>query len=188
MHLLVALLLGATHLPGEARSVSASAPPAQAVPEREAFHRALRAIEEEDSSPLGRLRVLYHRAVLDSDELTRAERSLARLEPGERSSPLLLAYEGALEVLRAAHGWWPLRHLRPGIGVLDRAVETAPSDPEVRYLRLVSEVHLPVAFRRDDVVRRDLAVLRDLLRDRHSLSPSMEKLIAAFVAAEVGRL
>src|SRR5690606_12536281 len=79
---------------------------------------------------------------------------------------LLLAYEGALELLRAKHGSWPptrWKAARRGLRQLDAAVAAAPAHPEVRYLRLISCYYLPGIFGRGDSVREDFNALAALL-------------------------
>jgi hypothetical protein len=150
--------------------------------------RLLRSLEEEDPTPMGRLRVLYHRAVLDEAGIVEADRTLSELharEPeGMSVPPVLEAYAGALDVLRSRYGRWPpgrIRDLRSGMGRLDDAVERDPDDLEIRYLRLASESHLPGIFRRDEVVRADRRVLRRLRGTDASMPPSMVALIEAFL-------
>jgi 15-cis-phytoene synthase len=132
------------------------------------------AVEEEPLVEQGRLRV----------------EALRRELPGyaERHAALLLAYEGAFVMLQAKHGSWPharLRAVRRGLARLDHAVELAPADAEVRYLRLVNTHYLPGIFGRRADARADMRVLARLLPDaRPSLPPDMYRTMAAFVDAQ----
>jgi hypothetical protein len=137
--------------------------------------RRLAACEGAAPSPeleLQRLRSLYILALADEDRIEPARDQAAALigRAGERGDAddlaLSRAYDGALTVLRAKHGFWPLgrvNHLRSGLRVLDREVEARPDHLEIRYLRLVSTAFLPEFFGRGDSARRDLEVVARLL-------------------------
>lgn len=120
---------------------------------------------------LERVRALYFVAVKQERRLEPARTALADLArdyPGMAAAhaPLLLAYQGALEMLRAKHGSWPPSRwsaARRGLRQLDAAVAAAPADPEVRYLRLISCYYLPGIFGRGDSVREDFRALAALL-------------------------
>jgi phytoene synthase len=76
------------------------------------------------------------------------------------------AYRGALELLEARYGTWPpgrLKHARAGFALLDDAVNAAPQNLEVRYLRLMSYYYLPGFFGKREEVRADLDAVRALL-------------------------
>jgi len=167
-------------------------------PPREAIERALHDLGPSPDDAFDALRRAYHLSVQDPDHLVVAQAALdgvassavgsgeptpsGRSQLAEAAEPLLMAYRGALEVVRARHARWPmtrLAHLRAGTADLDRAVAVAPSHMEVRYLRLVSETHLPWPFRRDAIVAGDREVLRRALADGvHGLSPEMASFVA----------
>jgi hypothetical protein len=147
------------------------------------------------SMPLDSLRHLFHAAVDDGAHLESAIRLQARLEAeavahGPDFRTVLGAYGGALELLRAREARWPWRrlsHLRTGLDALDEAVSRAPHELEVRYLRVAGELHLPGIFRRDEVVRGDIATLRGQLEiDRHDLPLGLERLVRGFLEAAPG--
>ena len=130
------------------------------------------ALAPEDSLlQLERVRALYFVAVEQERRLEPARTALAQLRAdytgmAAAQAPLLLAYEGALELLRAKHGTWPLARwqaTRRGLRQLDAAVAAAPAHPEVRYLRLISCYYLPGIFGRGDSVREDFDALATLL-------------------------
>jgi hypothetical protein len=152
---------------------------------------ALGSVATPASSRIARLRLLHQRAIDDEHAMARAEALLDTLAGEAGAAPLLTAYRGAFRLLRAKHGSWPparLRDARAGLRLLDHAVRNAPSDLEVRYLRLVNDYHLPGIFRRADVVRADFAAAALLLPERaRQHDPQVVGALAQFVLAR-GRL
>lgn len=161
-------------------------------PPHEAIEKALYGLGHAPDDPFDALRHAYHMSVHDRDHLVAAQEALDGLGTGGGSGrsgaaaggsafgeagALVMAYRGALDVVRARHARWPLSrlsHLRAGAADLDHAVSADPSHLEVRYLRLVSEAHLPWPFRRDAIVAGDREVIRRALAgDAHGLSPEM---------------
>jgi phytoene synthase len=148
-----------------------------------------------ESAALGldRARALYFVGV---DDETAAGEGLAQVELlrglGEVPEPLLNAYQGAFETLRAKHAFWPvtkLRRVRAGLALLDRAAAAAPDLAEIRYLRLMGGFYLPSLFGRRDVVEEDLEALERLLlegrrdppRGLHTLPPELHRVIVDFL-------
>lgn len=143
-----------------------------------------------------RLRLLYFLGVDREENLARVDEEALRVEALGGSSdpslkPLAAAYRGAAEVLRARHAVWPgtkNRHLRAGLAELDRLVAEHPSDPEIRYLRLVSTAYLPFIFGRREGVRDDAAALAELLLGERTAFPPPVLVAMTGVLLEAGRL
>ncbi len=130
-----------------------------------------------DAVELQRLRSLYILAISYEEELERAEVEAARLaRTMDGPAPALVrSYQGALTVLRAKHGFWPvarMRDLRAGLAELDRQVGAHPDHLEVRYLRLVSTAFLPSLLGRNADVRADLDAVARLLPTQVGQLPS----------------
>jgi hypothetical protein len=141
---------------------------AKGLAELDRAENALRA--HPDSLPLrfDRLRILYVLGIKDEAHLDSAEADWRTLSRAGRpqDGALLLAYAGALQVGRAKHGFdfrrkW--ERLKSGLPLLDSAVSLAPDQPEVRYLRLVSNYYLPFFMGRRAKVKEDFTVLARLL-------------------------
>lgn len=82
------------------------------------------------------------------------------------AGPVMHAYLGSALVLESsgAHAPWTKGRLaKEGLEFLDRAVESAPDNWEVRFLRAASTYHLPRVFRRRDQCREDLKRLNSNL-------------------------
>ena len=141
-----------------------------------------------DSMPLrfDRLRILYVLGIKDASHLDAAEadwNALARAGR-QQDGPLLIAYQGALRVARAKHGYdFPRKwdRLKSGLPLLDSAVALAPDHPEVRYLRLVSNYYLPFFMGRRARVKEDFAVLARLLPAARSYPDRWLRNVGRFV-------
>ena len=104
------------------------------------------------------VRLHFYRALeRDADALRDCERLTAGADD---AAPLLLAYRGACEMLRAATAplpWDKGKHAKLGLGMLDRSVAAAPDDLEVRFVRGMTSYHLPAFFGRARVAAEDLS-------------------------------
>jgi hypothetical protein len=91
-----------------------------------------------------------------------AHAALTRLEEAYPGDPLAKAYHGSLQLLDAAHSWavWNLhQQCAEGLNLLDAAVNDAPGDPEVRFLRAATDWHLPAFYHRRAQAESDFAWL-----------------------------
>jgi hypothetical protein len=161
----------------------------KSLPDSGILEELLGSLDDRESPRMDEIRRLYHLAVEDMSRLPELE-DLVGPSDGSgtewSSDPtLIMAYRGALDVVRARHARWPLTRLsmvRSGLSRLDEAVSEDPSSTEIRYLRLASQVHLPRLLRRDEVLDRDLAlVMQALASDRHGLTPGMDRIVAGFL-------
>ncbi len=159
----------------------------QELPDRDRLEAMARSIEQEDDSELAVVRAVYHEAVHDSERIDEGSVALQRLRGGEHAvDPAeLLAYEGAFEALRGRHARWPgskLSHLQESRRLLDRAVGDRPDSAEIRYLRFMTEHHVPSLLQRREVHREDGSVLIELLAvGNHALPAPMEQAITTFL-------
>jgi hypothetical protein len=136
-----------------------------------------------------RLRAMYFLSVEDRSWVVKATDLLETLEetlpPQAPQGIILEAYRGALETVRAKHARWPptkLRHLREGVGTLDRLVADEPGNLEVRYLRLVSCYYLPFFLKREESVQEDFRVLvSNLPHHPEAFSPPVYRGVVQFV-------
>ena len=185
--LLLAVLLAGTALRGQAG-------PVHTAPRHPASTPAAAASPVAGSAALDRVRALFFAAVDDGAAIDDGFAALAEARSGALAErppdALLLAYDGALTMLRAKHGTWPpsrLRAVRDGLERLDAAVALAPSDVEVLYLRLVNTHYLPGFFGRRDTARADLRAVRVLLPHAPPTLPAaLRDAIAGFVQDHAG--
>ena len=144
---------------------------------------------------LDRLRVLFVLGVKKEAYLESADAEMLRMERFYLGNPdgtnLLMAYRGAVRVVRAKHGLNPnrkMKNLKAGLPLLDAAVAASPEQPEVRYLRLMSSYYLPFFVGRKPQVKEDFAALARLLPERaREYPPKWFLSVSDFVLAN-GRL
>jgi tetratricopeptide (TPR) repeat protein len=109
------------------------------------------------------------------------------LEASSRQNPdnfLLLAYLGSSYTLAsrdAFPGPSKLNYLKDGLKTMDRAVEAAPDQPAVRFIRAINNFHLPSFVNRRDNARKDFQILvSQLEKGDHGLSDSTRQAIFYF--------
>ncbi|MEO6098061.1 MAG: hypothetical protein ABIW76_21325 [Fibrobacteria bacterium] len=197
---MAAFLVGTTGVPLAAAADAETAPQER----KDVFKQGLRELAAADaesarypdSLPLhfNRLRILYVLGVKEERFLREGEQTQAWLESrakDEASTQLLLAYRGALRVARAKHGFnlnrkW--ENLKAGIPLLDSAVAQSPRQPELRYLRLVSNYYLPFFLGRKGKVGEDFTALARLLPESAGDYPPKWFLNVAGFVLEKGKL
>lgn len=193
-------------LAGSFGASQAAEPEAETAPQerKDVFKQGLRELAAADAALAGhpdsldlhfnRLRILYVLGVKEERFLRVGEQEeawLASRAKDEPSSHLLLAYRGALRVARAKHGFnlnrkW--ENLKAGIPLLDSAVALSPRQPELRYLRLVSNYYLPFFLGRKAKVGEDFAALAGLLPGAAGEYPPKWFLSVAGFVLEKGKL
>ncbi len=75
---------------------------------------------------------------------------------------LAKVYLGSAHTLRSAETFWgpkKLEYLKKGGALMDEAVDAAPNDPRVRFIRAVNAYKVPKHFKRRPVALSDFATL-----------------------------
>jgi hypothetical protein len=183
LHAALGSALGAALALSMGAAPARASEPAEPVPQARAdvFQQGLQELATADAAlarrpdslalRFNRMRILYVLGVKEKRYLADAEKEeawLASRARDERSARLLLGYRGALRVAYAKHGFdlnrkW--EDLKAGLPMLDSAVTLSPAQPELRYLRLVSNYYLPFFMGRKARVKEDFAALAELLPD-----------------------
>ncbi len=92
---------------------------------------------------LRKLRQQYYAAVQSADETEKLYKELKR---NTKPSPLIVAYTGSLEALRAKHALNPynkLQYLKEADKTMKRAVKADPDNIEIRFLRYSYQYYVP---------------------------------------------
>ena len=123
--------------------------------------RPISTVAPSSQPTIAQVRELFYRAVEgDAEALRQCESTLSSLPVRDaKVDAKVKAYRGACEMLRAEQARWPWekgRHAEAGLRLLDAAVDDAPSDPEVRFVRGMTSYNLPPVFARGDVAAADL--------------------------------
>src|SRR5438270_7449868 len=95
---------------------------------------------------------LYYQGIYgDKNASAQADKVFTALHKANPSDPLVSVYYGSLRLLEAAHTWalWRKNSLsKEGIRLMDAAVERAPENLEIRFVRAATELNLPAFFGR----------------------------------------
>ncbi|MDQ2711192.1 MAG: hypothetical protein M3Y24_02970 [Acidobacteriota bacterium] len=102
---------------------------------------------------------------------------------GEHSDePRIEVYYGSLRLLEASHTWalWKKNSLsKQGIQLMDAAVQGAPSDLEVRFVRAATTYDLPGFFHRKQQSEQDFAYLAERAAEASKTGALEPRLAAA---------
>ncbi len=97
------------------------------------------------------IREKFYLAVEDESELEKLEKYIIKKYSDDASTypPVILAYKGGIEALKAKHVFSPFSkfsHLMDALEMLDLAVGLEPSDWEVRFIRFSVLDNIPSVF------------------------------------------
>lgn len=137
-------------------------------------------------------KALYYRAVA-GDEAARKQSAaeFKRLAARDPEDPEVMAYRGSLDLLEAGKTWavWRKYELsKQGMLLLDQAVERAPENLEVRFVRAATTRKLPAFFDRKQQSKDDLTFLSgrvDSAARRGQLDPALASAALYFFAQDV---
>ena len=95
------------------------------------------------ANDLPQIRKDYYRAVNNEKA---AETFYSGLKARKSTEPIILAYFGSAQAIRARHAINPynkLTYLKSGLKTLETAVSSSPQDLEIRFLRFSLEHYIP---------------------------------------------
>ncbi len=98
----------------------------------------------------------------DKKAYDEADKLFDKLHAQDAHAPLIEAYYGSLRLLEASRTWaiWRKNSLsKQGIGEMDSAVQSAPGNLEVRFVRAVTTYRLPSFFGRKEQSKQDFQYL-----------------------------
>ena len=120
-------------------------------------------------------KLYYQGADGNSAAYASADKLFSSLYREHSHEPRIEVYYGSLRLLEASHTWalWKKNSLsKEGIQLMDAAVQKAPSDLEVRFVRAATTYDLPAFFHRKEQSEQDFAYLADRVGDG-SLEPRL---------------
>lgn len=133
---------------------------------------------------LDTVRIAYSNAIESSTKTEEfAKILLAITTENVAENAILTAYKGALEALRAKHAWMPfnkLAYLDNSKKFFVAAIENAPNDIEIRFLRFSIQSNLPIFLMQSPNVQEDKEVIIKNL-EQNTLDIRFVEVIAAFV-------
>jgi tetratricopeptide (TPR) repeat protein len=107
-------------------------------------------------------RLYYLGADGDSKKYRDADTLFTQLYAQDPKNPRLEVYYGSLRLVEASRTWalWKKNSLsQEGIQLLDAAVDSAPDDLEIRFVRAATTYELPAFFHRREQSRQDFDYL-----------------------------
>ncbi|MGB9005250.1 MAG: tetratricopeptide repeat protein [Candidatus Aminicenantales bacterium] len=121
---------------------------------------------------LGRL---YHNLAFQKNDgraIEEGDRHLTRLLVIDPENAAAMVYLGSIKTLKAQscqdRPWEAMEFLQEGFTLMDKAVQIAPAQAEVRFLRAVNSVNVPEAFGRLSVALEDFKALDELAQNNPS--------------------
>jgi hypothetical protein len=151
-----------------------------------------RAATAYDLAGMSKAKALYYRAI-SGDESARKQSATEfdRLADHDPDNPEVIVYRGSLKLLEAGKTWavWRKYELsKQGIILLDSAVERAPTNLEVRFVRAATTRKLPGYFDRTQQSRDDLVYLASrvaIAARQGELDPALASAALYFFAEDV---
>lgn len=91
-----------------------------------------------------------------------AEGYFKRLLTIDTNNPMARVLYGSVLTMKARDAFWPttrLSYVKAGNREMDAAIQMAPKDEHVRFVRAVNNYHMPEIMGREEIVKEDLAWL-----------------------------
>lgn len=125
----------------------------------------------------------YYRGIYgEKASLEEADKQFRNLHRECPQAPVIAVYFGSLRLLEASHTWalWKKNSLsREGIRLMDSAVDSAPDDLEVRFVRAATERNLPTFFGRKEQSEADFTRIVEHARQAAKQGTFDKRLAAA---------
>ena len=141
-----------------------------------------------DTSKLNFIRNSFYKAINDEDETYKLENYIIKnfSDDYHNYSPVILAYYGSIEALKAKHAFNPVSKVSCLISSLNRlsdAVKESPDNLEIRFLRFSVLTHLPGILGYNDEREADRNKVCKLLeeKDYSNISAKLQKGIIEFM-------
>lgn len=134
-------------------------------------------IQNSFSYDLNKIRKDYIQAV-SSEKV--ASRLYSELKEIKEPSPLILAYLGSSEAVKAKHAWNPINkmgYLKKGCKTLNEAVSLSPNQIEIRFLRFSLEHYLPDFLGYSKHLDEDKRKLIELSGQKETVTKQIDKSI-----------
>ncbi len=123
------------------------------------------------------IRADYVTAINDSEK---ADQLCNHLQNIKNPDPLILAYLGSAQAIKAKHAWNPvnkLSYIKKGFGTINAAVSKAPENLEVRFLRFSLEFYVPGFLGYSKNLTADKNKIIDLLSKQTPIKLDVDKTI-----------
>jgi hypothetical protein len=137
---------------------------------------------------LENIRNLFYSSVEDENELMKLD-SLITNEFSDTLSqypPVILAYYGGVEALKAKHAFWPfnkLSHFNNSMDILKTAVKEEPDNLEIRFIRFSILDNVPgiLGFSEEREIDKDEIISLLCNKDYSKLNPKIQRNIIRYM-------
>jgi hypothetical protein len=143
-----------------------------------------------DSTTINFLRNEFYAAVEDEKKTYALEKYIINKYSDNFADygPVILAYYGAIQTLKAKHAFNPvskLSHLISGLNRLEEAVAGSPDNLEIRFMRFSILDHVPtiLGYSREIEADKDKICVLLLQKDYSSLSREIQEGMAEYMLA-----
>jgi hypothetical protein len=143
-----------------------------------------------DTLSINYLRTEFYAAVEDEDKTYFLEQYIIKKysEDYTNYNPIILAYFGGVQALKAKHAFNPvskLSHLISGLNRLEEAISKSPGNLEIRFMRFSILDHVPgvLGYSTERESDKDKICLLLLRKDYSTLSYQIQKGIAEYMIA-----
>ena len=112
------------------------------------------------------IRKEYYEAINSSKATNHLYDKLVKIE---NADPLIMAYVGSAQALKARFSWNPynkLSYLSDGLKTLEEAINKSPQNLEIRFLRFSLVHYLPGFLGYKETLEADKDVIVDLIRNK----------------------
>ncbi len=137
---------------------------------------------------INQIRILFYEAVESEEKLEELENFFSKnfTEKALIYHPLLLAYTGAIDALKAKHAFNPFTKFSrviSSLNTLDRAVNREPNNLEIRFIRFSILHNLPGFFGYSKERSEDISVIVAQLakKDYVRYDPKLQKNVIEFM-------
>lgn len=141
-----------------------------------------------DTSTINYLRNEFYAAIEDEDKTYALEKYIENRYSNNYSNynPLVLAYYGGVQALKAKHAFNPiskLSHLIDGLDRLEEAINESPDDLEIRFMRFSILDHVPgiLGYSEEREMDRDRICSLLLQKNYSSLDRKIQRGIAEYM-------
>lgn len=135
---------------------------------------------------LANARKQFYAAVEDGKQIepaTKLFKQIARVKP--RYAGRAQVYIGALVALKGKHAFLPhnkLKWVKRGLTMMDKGLETCPSDIEALFIHGTTCHYLPFFFKRSDDAQRDFAeIIKHIPTEMHTYDPQLITHVITFL-------
>lgn len=144
--------------------------------------------EYEKPEHIRELRETFYKAVENESEIDSLKSLIITRYSQDTSQypPVVLAYWGGIEALKSKHAFWPYTkysRFKASMNIFEQAVNKAPEDLEIRFLRFSILHHVPGILGYGEERQNDAEMIVDLLlkKEKFDIDQELRKNIVDFM-------